>query len=226
MPEHTNIEFNIELKSGNVVIPFEKIPTGAAFFVPFGFEAKGIKIKYSTAMLVDMESDALIFRAVNGIEPVLCLENGDIVKLSGEQRIGNTKIILSGDLYPDKSSGEALEVIGLPKNTIGFERFEHLNLNDKTREYKIKLCENTKYIKIYWLGNVAALYADREFVTDNYFYGEPWVVDVSDIAGRDIIIKIQPMDENEISEIYLDVIPETGHVAPVVEGFDSEYLYV
>jgi hypothetical protein len=34
MQEHTEIEFNIELKSGNVVIPFEKIPTGAAFFVP------------------------------------------------------------------------------------------------------------------------------------------------------------------------------------------------
>lgn len=226
LKQQTNVEFNIETQNGNIVIPFKKIPLDIAFFVPFGLNVGGLKIKYSTAMLVNMEENTLIFRAVKGIVPVICLENGDIINLCNEQEICGVKVIMRDTYYRKPSKGEKLEVECLSENTLDFGQFEHLNLTDRTQEYRIKLKENIKYIKINWQGNVAALYADNEFITDNYFYGEPWAVDVSDIAGKEIIIKIQPIDEKEISDIYLDVIPQTGNVVPVVEGFIDEYLYV
>ncbi|MBQ4110636.1 MAG: beta-galactosidase [Clostridia bacterium] len=225
LKEQKNVEFNIETKNGNIAIPFEKIPSDATFFVPFGLNVKGINIKYSTAMLVKTEKDALIFRPIKGIEPAICLENGDVIKLSDEQEICGTKVIMRDTYYHKQSVGEKLEVKALLQNTLDFTQFEHLGLTDRTKEYKVNLKENMKYIKVSWQGNVAALYADGEFITDNYFYGEPWAVDVSDIADKDIIIKIQPINEKEILNTYFDVIPKTGNVIPEVEGFYDEYLY-
>jgi len=226
LKEHTNVEFNIETKNGNVVIPFEKIPAGCTFFVPFGLNVGGLDIKYSTAMLLSCEDNKLIFRAVDGIFPVICLGNGEVIKICGEQEICGVKVVLKEKDYYKQSVGEKLDVRCLAENTLGFECFEHLNLKDRTKEYRIKLKKNMKYIRIFWQGNVAALYADGKFVTDNYFYGEPWVVDVSSIADKDIIIKIQPADENEIADIYFDVVPAMGDIVPEIEGYTDEYLYI
>ncbi len=226
LKEHKDVRFSIETQKGNITIPFDVIPADIAFFVPFGLEIRGLKIKYSTAMLVGKDNDALIFRAIKGIEPVVCLENDDIIKLDKEQEICGVKVIMRDTYYHEKSVGEKLEVEALTENTLSFGDFEHLKLDDRTREYKIKVKENIKYIKVSWQGNVAALYADGELITDNYFYGEPWAIDVSDIADKEIIIKIQPMNEQEISDTYLDVIPQTGNITPDAEGFTDDYLYV
>ena len=56
--------------------------------------------------------------------------------------------------------------------------------------------KNDLFLKISYKGDCARLYADGQFIEDNFWNGKPMYVRVSDIAGKRIELKILPLGKN------------------------------
>ena len=102
----------------------------------------------------------------------------------------------------------------------------HLDLEDKTVEYVVKWKDETKYLLIDAVGNLAGFYIDGKLVSDFYLYGDRWVIDLRRFDTREGRIKIQPLTEEERGKIYLEYDMPLGVHAPKVFGFDGEIVKI
>ena len=54
----------------------------------------------------------------------------------------------------------------------------------------------TKFLKINYKGDVARIHADGQLVEDNFWNGKPMLVRLSDLIGKQVELRIQPLSKN------------------------------
>lgn len=70
---------NVELDTGAVQFPPLTVRGGVSFILPFGLDLGGARLDWATAQLLCREGDTFFFAAVEGIDPVYCV-NGTILR--------------------------------------------------------------------------------------------------------------------------------------------------
>lgn len=225
LSEKNNVEFEIKLKNKTINIPIDIIPEHSTFYIPFGFEFGDLKTDYITAKLAYADNNRIELIKIEGIEPVLCMNDGEIIKLTDGMVVNDVKITFKEPYNYRTTKGKELMVEPLGTKTKSFACFEHLDIEDKTEEYRISFEAGTRYIKLNWMGNVAAVYGGNKLICDNYYTGTPWVLDVSDLDDE-IIIKIQPFTEEELTRIYLNAPAKPNVTSVRAEGTKDEYIFI
>ena len=102
----------------------------------------------------------------------------------------------------------------------------HLPIEDKTDEYKVCWTDEDKWLVIKAKGNVAGFFVNQKLVSDFYLNGDSWVIDIRSIREKNGIIKIQPLSEEDIKEIYAEIPLETGSFVPEVYTSKDDRLLI
>ena len=218
--------FNITTAENVVEIPIKAVLPGVYFVMPFNFEYGQLKAKYITAMPNKKNGNILEFIKIEGIEPVLCKENGEVISLDKRQTIDGIDIVIREKTPYEISIGMPVEVETLKGNIKPYKCFEHLGIKDDTKEYQIIASESAKYVRINWMGNFAAAYGDGKLLCDRYYDGTPWIIDVSKMEKKEIVVKIQPFTKYDIETIYCNCERKEGHFVPSAEEFFDDLIYV
>ncbi len=228
LSQKDDVVFTIQTRKNTVEIPIKTILPGCHFVMPFNFVYEDLKAQYITAFPVKKGDNLLVFTKIRGIEPVLCRESGEIIKLKEKQTIDGVDIIVKEEVEYRVSQGNLINSELLEENEQTFKYFEHLGIEDMTKEYKVKFSEKAKYLKINWMGNVAMVFNENNLVCDRYFDGNPWIIDAGKLEKKEIIIKVQPFTKYDIETIYTNYACERmeGHFAPTVEELFDDVVYV
>ena len=77
------------------------------------------------------------------------------------------------------------------------------------------------FLKITYQGDVARVYADGLLVEDNFWNGNPMMVRVSDLVGKQVELKILPLPQNDLIYLqapYHDILRKTSGPLLNLEG--------
>ena len=215
----------IKLANGECLrIPLSVAP-GAHGIVPFRFPIGSVNVEWMTAMPVEKTEKTLVLEPIAGIKPQICLQNGEIIDLEGEIEIGGVKVSLVPKIVITPTPMEEIEVSPAEKS-IPDTVFEHIQNIGWTPiepiasvDFSLILPENINYLRIEALGNVGAIFARGELLSDFYFFGDAWLVDVRHLAaGEELLLKIMPFNEENRSRIYLERSLPLGAHKPRVFG--------
>jgi hypothetical protein len=77
------------------------------------------------------------------------------------------------------------------------------------------------FLKIAYQGDVARVYADGLLVEDNFWNGNPMMVRVSDLVGKQVELKILPLPQNDLIYLqapYRDILKKSAGPLLNLEG--------
>ena len=77
------------------------------------------------------------------------------------------------------------------------------------------------FLKIAYQGDVARVYADGLLVEDNFWNGNPMMVRVSDLVGKQVELKILPLPQNDLIYLqapYRDILKKSSGPLLNLEG--------
>lgn len=226
LPDHVGEKFEIEFADRKVDFTLD-IPSGAAFVLPIGINLAGLDVKVATAFPTGLGEDLIVFERIDGVLPRIILEDGREFELElGDNLIDSTTVqLVEPTLYtPDECY--PIEAYEAESELSAEILLGHLGIEDATHEYTVKWKDETKYLLIDAIGNLAGFYIDGKLVSDFYLYGDRWVIDLRRFDTREGRIKIQPLTEEERSKIYLEYDMPLGVHAPKVFGFDGEVIKI
>ena len=148
------------------------IPSDCCFFIPVGLTLAGLSIDYITAQPVALSDHSITLMEVEGLTPVLSLADGRKFVLTAHiTEIDGIQIILEQPIKYIPTSLTALRVAETENTLPADDILAHLNLPDRTTEYRVCWPEDTTYLVIKAKGNLAAFYADGRMLSDFYLYG-------------------------------------------------------
>ncbi len=133
------------------------------------------------------------------------------------QKCGGLKITVYEREVSKPKPIRALSVKTVEK-TVPDTAFAHLQNRDGTPleqteavEYQVDVPENTSYLAIKAVGNIAALYDGERLLSDFYLYGDTWYVDVRELAKpAKLTLKVLPFTENDRKKVYLEIHMPVG----------------
>ena len=225
LPAISDVSFAFQLEDRSISLPLGEISSGACFYIPVGFTFGNLKTNYVTAKLCDSDEKSATFLKIPGIRAVIGLENGKEVEIQNGMELSGTTIYLKEPEDYKVSKGRWVEAIEQKENTCEFAFCDHLKIEDYTKEYTVSFNKDAKYLRIYFVGNLAAVYNDGKFICDQYYYGRPWTINVSDFEKKEITLKIQPLSEEDLKHIYFSCPVAPGDVKPEVEELFEEIIY-
>ena len=216
MPAHPAHSFHIAFNEKTVSFSLD-IPEDSSFFIPVNISAGGLDILYATAQPVSYSENRLELLQITGIKPIVVLSNGQTYALeAGLNRINDTDVVLLKNEPYEKSVLQKAYVSVIQKCCDPDVLLGHLPIEDKTDEYKVCWTDEDQWLVIKAKGNIAGFFVNRQLVSDFYLNGDSWVIDLRNIREKNGIIKIQPLTEKDIKEIYAETPLETGSFAPEV----------
>lgn len=216
MPAHPAHGFNIAFNGKSVSFSLD-IPEDSSFFIPVNISVGGLDILYAAAQPVSYSENRLELLQIEGLKAVIALADGKTYTLeAGLNRINNTDVVLlKNEPYEgsvlQKVNASAVQKCCDPDVLLG-----HLPIEDKTDEYKVCWTDEDKWLVIKAKGNVAGFFVNRQLVSDHYLNGDSWVIDLRNISEKNGIIKIQPLSDKDVKEIYAEIPLETGAYIPDV----------
>ena len=226
MPAHPTHSFNIEFNERTVSFSLD-IPEDSSFFIPVNISVGGLDILYATAQPVSYSENRLELLQITGITPVIVLSDGKTYTLeAGLNHINETDVvILKNDTY-EKSELHKISASLTEKCCDSDILLGHLPVEDKTEEYKVCWTDEDKWLVIKAKGNIAGFFVNRQLVSDFYLNGDSWVIDLRFIREKNGIIKIQPLSDKDLKEIYAEIPLETGTYIPEVYTCKEDRLFI
>ena len=216
MPAHPAHGFNITFNGKAVSFSLD-IPEDSSFFIPVNISVGGLDILYAAAQPVSYSENRLELLQIEGLKAVIALADGKTYTLeTGLNRINNTDVVL---LKNEPYEGSVLQKVNASAVQKGCDPdvlLGHLPIEDKTDEYKVCWTDEDKWLVIKAKGNVAGFFVNRQLVSDQYLNGDSWVIDLRNISEKNGIIKIQPLSDKDVKEIYAEIPLETGAYIPDV----------
>ena len=230
LPEKPNVQFTIDLPHTKIVFPETPftVPAGVSFFFPFNMDLGGIKLQYATAQPVSKEKNGNLttysFLKIKGINAEFMFDNKKIVldEKNREFVQNNVRIAL---LEPRKESNPKLTKVKFSKiqdygtlRTIPIgeknvaasptdEDFEQAAVWKINIPKSIDYFKNDVFLKIDYTGDVARIYADDYLLTDNFYNGKIFEINLryfkDKIKDNTLILKILPLQKD--APIYLPV---------------------
>lgn len=226
MPAHPAHDFNIVFNDRTVSFSLD-IPEDSSFFIPVNISVGGLDILYATAQPVSYSENRLELLQIAGLDAVVSLANGQTYPLSpGLNRIHDTDVVLLQNECYKKSELHKASVSAIPKCCDPDLLLGHLPIEDKTDEYKVCWTDEDKWLVIKAKGNIAGFFVNRQLVSDFYLNGDSWVIDLRNIREKNGIIKIQPLSDADVKEIYAEIPLETGSFVPEVYTCKEDCLFV
>ncbi len=250
------VQFRLKDVDGKeTVFPSIDVKDGMSFVLPFNLRLiDGRVINYATAQPIADDNGRILFLALDGIEPVVCIdgveyrpkpnrtistgkENGCIEVMSYEKAIRQYVVDRPSAVLRNRPSNKIVELRqphdiayssdkeiyyeywkvnkqlkpvlarqadGLRTIRMGRQKVAEMPVEaDFSRAAVWTLPADTKYpnphdlfLKIYYKGDVARVYAEGKLVEDNFWNGKPFHVRVSDIVGKKVEIKILPLGKD------------------------------
>lgn len=226
MPAHPAHGFNIEFNERTVSFSLD-IPEDRSFFIPVNISVGGLDILYATAQPVSYSENRLELLQITGIAPVIVLSEGKTYTLEeGLNRINETDVVLlKNDTY-EKSELHKISASATEKCCEADILLGHLPVEDKTEEYKVCWTDEDKWLVIKAKGNIAGFFVNKQLVSDFYLNGDSWVIDLRFIREKNGIIKIQPLSDKDLKEIYAEIPLETGTYIPEVYTCKDNRLFI
>ncbi|MBQ6863714.1 MAG: beta-galactosidase [Clostridia bacterium] len=226
MPAHPAHDFNIVFNNRTVSFSLD-IPEDSSFFIPVNVSVGGLDILYATAQPVSFSENRLELLQIAGLDAVVSLANGQTYPLApGLNRIHDTDVVLLQNECYEKSELHKASVSAVPKCCDPDLLLGHLPIEDKTDEYKVYWTDEDKWLVIKAKGNIAGFFVNRQLVSDFYLNGDSWVIDLRNISEKNGIIKIQPLSDTDVKEIYTEIPLETGTHIPEVYTCKNDRLFV
>ena len=226
MPAHPAHSFNIVFNARTVSFSLD-IPEDSSFFIPVNISVGGLDILYATAQPVSYSENRLELLQIEGMKAVVALANGKTCALeTGINRINDTDVILlKNDMY-EKSELHKISASATEKCCDAEILSGHLPVEDKTDEYKVCWTDEDQWLVIKAKGNIAGFFVNQKLVSDFYFNGDSWVIDLRSISEKNGIIKIQPLTDKDLKEIYAEIPLETGSFVPEVYTCKDNRLFI
>lgn len=222
-------EVQIELpNAAPLSIPLDVAPS-AHGIIPFRFPIGTETVEWISAIPVKKDEKHLVFEEIHGLKPQICLQNCQIIDFDHSLEIGGIEVsIVKQPVIKREKEREIL--LSEEKNKLPDTVFEHIqNIGWQplkpleTVDYSLILPPDTRYLRIRADGNVGAVFANGELLSDFYLCGIDWIVDVRGIdAGEELILKILPFDEENKSLVYLEYDMPLGHITPRVFALSCE----
>lgn len=211
---------------GDVTVSLE-VPEDGSFFIPVNLTLGGLRFDYMTAQPVERGEKSVTLVEIPGMTPAVVLPGGERVRLvAGINRIGETDVILVPyDTYRPTELTET-EVERRENQIDPGLLMGHLPVQDRSHEYIVRWNEGDKYLVIRAEGNVAGFYAGGRLISDQYLYGDAWVIDLRHLEEKEGCIKIQPFSEEEQANHYLEVPFVAGAHTPRVWVCREETLCI
>ena len=75
-------------------------------------------------------------------------------------------------------------------------------------------------------GYVGGFYVNNQLISDAFFNGDAWVIDLRNLSAREGRIKIQPLAAEELRITYFEAPMKTGIHTPEVWVSQEERLYI
>lgn len=226
MPAHPAHGFHIVFNDRTVSFNLD-IPEDSSFFIPVNVSVGGLDILYATAQPVSYSENRLELLQIAGLDAVVSLANGQTYPLApGLNRINDTDVVLLQNECYEKSELHKASVSAIPKCCDPDLLLGHLPIEDKTDEYKVCWTDEDKWLVIKAKGNIAGFFVNRQLVSDFYLNGDSWVIDLRNISEKNGIIKIQPLSDTDVKEIYAEIPLETGTHIPEVYTCKNDCLFV
>lgn len=226
MPAHPAHSFNIEFNETAVSFHLD-IPEDSSFFIPVNISVGGLDILYATAQPVSYSENRLELLKITGLTPTLTLSDGKTYTLeAGINRINDTDVVLlKNDTY-ERSVLHKICALPTEKCCESDILLGHLPVEDNTEEYKVCWTDEDKWLVIKAKGNIAGFFVNKQLVSDHYLNGDSWVIDLRGIREKNGIIKIQPLTDKDIKEIYAEIPLETGSFIPEVYTCKEDRLFI
>ncbi len=216
MPAHPAHGFNIAFNGKTVSFSLD-IPEDSSFFIPVNISVGGLDILYAAAQPVSYSENRLELLQIEGLKAVIALADGKTYTLeAGLNRINNTDVVLLKNEPYEGSVLQKVNASAVQKCCDPYVLLGHLPIEDKTDEYKVCWTDEDKWLVIKAKGNVAGFFVNRQLVSDQYLNGDSWVIDLRNISEKNGIIKIQPLSDKDVKEIYAEIPLETGAYIPDV----------
>ena len=226
MPAHPAHDFKIAFHERTVSFSLD-IPEDSSFFIPVNISVGGLDILYATAQPVSYSENRLELLQIAGMPAVVALANGQTYALeAGLNRINDTDVVLLKNEPYEKSVLQKAYVSVIQKCCDPDVLLGHLPIEDKTDEYKVYWTDEDQWLVIKAKGNIAGFFVNRQLVSDFYLNGDSWVIDLRNIREKNGIIKIQPLTEKDIKEIYAETPLETGSFVPEVYTSKDDRLLI
>ena len=226
MPAHPAHDFNIVFNARTVSFSLD-IPEDSSFFIPVNTSIGGLDILYATAQPVSYSENRLELLQITGLTAVIALVNGQTYTLeAGMNRINDTDVVLLKNEPYEKSVLQKIDASVIQKCCDADVLLGHLPIEDKTDEYQVCWADEDQWLVIKAKGNIAGFFVDRQLVSDFYLNGDSWVIDLRNISEKNGIIKIQPLSEKDIKEIYAEIPLETGSFVPEVYTSKDDRLLI
>ena len=226
LPAHPAQEFTFRFSDREVSFRID-IPAGSAFFMPVNLNLGGLHMLYASAMPLEYTENSLTLRQIPGIAPVLSLADGRTVCLTeGVNRIDGTDVIL---LMREEYVPTALTRIQAEPAENCCDAhilLDYLHKEDHTVEYIVRWSENDNWLVIRAHGYVGGFYVNNQLISDAFFNGDAWVIDLRNLSAREGRIKIQPLAAEELRITYFEAPMKTGIHTPEVWVSQEERLYI
>ncbi len=217
-------EVTIKLAEGNreIKIPISA-PASSYGIVPFRFPIGTETAEWITAMPISITNKEIVFQKIKGIDARICLCNGRILELSENPIVGGVQLSLAPDVVKKHLQEPPIPIKKLaPTNSDA--AFLHIENRDgsmlettRVQNYLVPLSQDASYLSVEASGNAAAIYYGEKLLSDQYLFGDEWLIDVRELPRpTDLILKILPLTEDNRNKIYFETEMAIGVATPTV----------
>ena len=223
-------EINIRLNSGSAITIPISCEAHAMGIFPFNFTVGEVTLDWICATPHHREGNTYYFSKINGIEPKIRID-GKELPFTDSFDVGAYCLCLLEDQVSPIQSEVTLPLCDSGVSSRDF--FSHIINIDGTKpefapvtEYKFTLPHSARYVKIRGVGNVGALYFGEELISDWYFYGRDWIVDVRRLPEKsELSLLVLPLTEKDKNNIYFETDMPLGKYTPEVFAVFDEAVY-
>ncbi|MBQ9939642.1 MAG: beta-galactosidase [Oscillospiraceae bacterium] len=230
-PAYPNTTFELAFSDRTLSFTLD-VPSDCCFFIPVNMDLAGLSVDHITAQPVALSQNSITLLEIEGLAPIVALTDGRKIPLtSAVTKIDGVQIILEAPKEYIPTPLTELTVTETENTLSADDMLSHLNLSDRTAEYRICWPEGTTYLVIKATGNLAAFYSNGQMISDFYLYGntentESWVIDVRHLAANEGILKIQPFSHEDEVTVYLEMPIPFGKHIPKVYATKDNVLYI
>ncbi|MGN1345768.1 MAG: hypothetical protein ACI4V1_03220, partial [Eubacteriales bacterium] len=230
LPEHKNVPMEIEFRHRTVRFSMD-IPSDACFVLPVSLTLASLPVTYATAQPVSVEEHRLTLEKIPGVTPVLALDDGRTFPLAdGITIIDGTEVCLVSPEPYLPTPLTPLSATPAPDTISAQSLLGHLGLADRSTDYLVTWDAGTTYLVIRAQGNVAGFYLPTndgwQLISDQYLYGDTWVMDVRRLPVREGRLKIQPFTPEDEGSVYLEIPFCAGTAVPEIYSTHEQFLRV
>lgn len=229
-PAIRDARIDVELDDRKIEVYLD-IPEDSTFILPIGMTFGSLDTEYVTAMPLDVKDGTYTFVRIEGLTPEIVAEGKRYSLKNGENVINGVRFFLEEPVHYAPTFLERAEITEQGSTVSTDILLSHLNIEDKTTEYKVKWKKGSTYVVVKAFGNIAGFFVNNKLVNDFYLYNrdgvaDSFVIDVRPYDTDEGVLKIQPFTESDMGTVYMDGEIRLGKITPEVYCTDKGVLKI